>query len=225
MSDVPWSYSRLKTYELCPKKYYELFVSKRVKEPPSDTLAHGNAVHKALEHRVKYGTPLPKPFAHMEQMAAPFAGAEGRKKVEWELAINRDGKPVKWLAKDVWVRAKVDLAILADDIKGMGVKAMIVDWKTGKMNPDEAQLVVNMYLALRHVPDITRFKAVYVWLKERDVTDLVVESPALKNVWNEEIVPRQEELQAAHRKRRFDPTPNGTCRKWCPVKECPYHGT
>jgi Protein of unknown function (DUF2800). len=55
-----WSYSSIKTFDQCPKKYYHLKVAKDVKDIPGEAALYGTAVHEAAEHFVKDGTPIPE---------------------------------------------------------------------------------------------------------------------------------------------------------------------
>src|SRR5215475_13014747 len=53
------TYSRLKNFEICPRRYYECDVKKAWPEPPSEQLQWGDAVHKAIATALKTGTALP----------------------------------------------------------------------------------------------------------------------------------------------------------------------
>ena len=55
-----WSYSSLKTFEQCPKKYYHLKVLKDVKDKGSAATVYGEEVHKAAEEFIASNTPVPK---------------------------------------------------------------------------------------------------------------------------------------------------------------------
>ena len=57
-----WSYSSLKLFEQCPKKYYHLRVVKDVKEPPTEAIIYGKEFHSAAENYIKSDTPLPPQF-------------------------------------------------------------------------------------------------------------------------------------------------------------------
>ena len=54
--NIAWSYSSLKTFQQCPKKYYHLKVAKDVKEAPSDAIAFGNKIHKIAQEYVDVET-------------------------------------------------------------------------------------------------------------------------------------------------------------------------
>jgi hypothetical protein len=53
MSNITWSYSSLKTFEQCPKKYYHLRIVKDVKDEGSEATIYGQEVHKAAEEYIK----------------------------------------------------------------------------------------------------------------------------------------------------------------------------
>ncbi len=44
----PWSYTRLSSYEECPRKWFEQYVMK-IKSPPTEATVLGSAVHEVLE--------------------------------------------------------------------------------------------------------------------------------------------------------------------------------
>ena len=58
-----WSYSSLKTFEQCPKKYFHLKVVKDVKDQGSEATIYGQEVNKAAEDFIKLGTPVQERFA------------------------------------------------------------------------------------------------------------------------------------------------------------------
>ena len=64
-----WSYSRLKNFEACPKRHYEIDIAKAFKDEDGTALVWGNEVHNALAARVSKGVPLPKGMEHFEHWA------------------------------------------------------------------------------------------------------------------------------------------------------------
>ena len=58
MANFTWSYSALKDYENCPKKFYEVRVAQNFVVIPSEKMMYGTEVHKALEDYVKDGKEL-----------------------------------------------------------------------------------------------------------------------------------------------------------------------
>ena len=60
MSIAPWSFSRIKAFEQCPKKFYHLKIAKNYREPETEAMHYGTIVHEAAEKYIRDGEPLPK---------------------------------------------------------------------------------------------------------------------------------------------------------------------
>ena len=60
MTNFTWSYSSLKEYQNCPKKYYEIRVAKNYVFQDTPQTIYGKEVHKALEDYVRSNTELAK---------------------------------------------------------------------------------------------------------------------------------------------------------------------
>mgnify|MGYP006192309561 CR=1 FL=1 len=59
MTKFAWSYSSLGLFQQCPKKYYHLRVLKDTKEPESEPMLYGKAVHEAAEKYIGEDVPIP----------------------------------------------------------------------------------------------------------------------------------------------------------------------
>lgn len=210
-----WSFSALTRYENCPKQYFHLNVAKDFKDEDTEWSADGKIVHDGMYKRVVKGQPLPLPIRHMEKLAARFADAEGEKYGEMKLALNRKFEPVDFFAPDVWVRSVVDLLIIREN------KAIIVDWKTGKVKDDFTQLMLTAGVLSRYMPEIDHFTLVYVWLKSREVTRKMTTLSKLASMWNE-LLPRVGKIESSIRSTTFPARESGLCR-YCPVKSCPHY--
>ena len=102
-----WSYSSIKTFEQCPKKYYHLKVLKDVKD----------------------GTPIPEKFAYIRKVVERIAKQKGDKYTEHKMGLKKteDGyETCKFLGKDVWWRGIADVVIIN------GNTAYSIDYKTSK---------------------------------------------------------------------------------------------
>lgn len=215
---VAWSFSALNTYETCPKKYWHLKIAKDYKEDFSGPHAeYGKAVHKAFELRVKKNKPLPMDMRHFEKYVAKFAEAPGKKLVELQLAINEAMEPTGWFDKDVWCRAILDLAITN------GNKALVVDYKTGKMKDDFSQLRLASALFLLHAPEIEHVTMAFFWTKDKAITKEVSTRDECLQVFSS-FVPRVARLNRSVELTEWPARPNGLCRKYCPIQSCPHHG-
>lgn len=202
-------------FEVCRKKYYHLKVIKDVKDADSTASQDGKFVHDAMKKRVIDGEPLPIQLRQHEKLAKRFADAKGEKHGEMQLALNKKMEPRDWFAKDVWVRAIVDLLIVR------GTTAVLVDWKTGKRKERYDQLQLSAAVLSRYMPEIEEFKLTFVWLKDHEISEpLVIKKDEMKRVWLE-FLPRVKNMTDAIDVTVFPASPSGLCG-WCPVESCPH---
>jgi len=217
-----WSHSALKSFELCPKKYYLESVEKRYNEAPGEAMVWGSSVHKAFEMFFKRGSKFPIGMKQFEVLAGALkeraVGSEVM--VETRLALDADFQPAGFFDKSVWVRAVVDYGFVKNNV------AVIFDWKTGKKNPSDDQLALMAALMFAQDSDIKMVIASFVWLQEpmgRQLATLTFERAELTDMWNR-FLPRVREFHKAFALEEFPTRPNGLCRRWCPVTSCPHHG-
>lgn len=221
-----WSYSKLKAFEDCPRRFNETTNRKDENgkpfwpEEPSDILVWGDAVHAAMAKALKDGTDLPTKFHIHQKWIDKVRNTEGERLVEDECqwAVTREMQPTAWFAKDVWLRCVADVVVLDPPV------ALVVDWKAGKSaNVDPVQLLLVSLMAFLQFPKLECVRSDFVWLQENSQTTQVVYRKECADHWTE-IMPRVARLEAATAKENFPPTPNRFCRKWCVVKSCEYWG-
>lgn len=216
MNSFAWSYSVLDMHTTCPKKYYHIKVAKDAKDDDSKFSGEGKKIHEALFHRVVGGKPLPLPLRYLEPLAMPFATAEGEKHGELQLALNRNFQPCDWFAKDVYVRAIIDLLIIRGDL------AIIVDWKTGKIREKWEQLKLSAAVLSKQMPELKRFRLTFAWTKENYISDpLEMGVGHMPEVWAD-MLEKANEIEEAIKTTNFPADPGPLC-KWCPVRQCPHH--
>ena len=135
MTKLAHSYTALKMYENCPKRYYHQRITKEVVDQPGTATVYGERVHKQLEEYLKApAVGLPEETAALKPLCDQVkAGADGGGLllVEQEYTLTSDLQPTSWFAKDAWLRFKLDVLV----IRGNST-AVVVDWKTGKRRPD-----------------------------------------------------------------------------------------
>ena len=86
-----WSYSSLKTFEQCPKKYFHLKVIKDVKDEGSEATVYGQEVHTAAEEYIRDGVPVPAKFKFVEPTLEALSNIEGEKHCEMKLGLKLVG--------------------------------------------------------------------------------------------------------------------------------------
>lgn len=212
-----WSYSRLKNFEACPKKHFEVEIAKNVKEPDGESLKWGNAVHEAFANRLSKNQAFPEGMEMYEPWAQKLLTSPGNVYVENKLALTKDFAACEFFAHNVWFRA------VGDVIKVNGDVALIVDWKTGKILEDSVQLALSAACVFAKYPEVKRIRSRFAWLKENATTDEDFTPEDMPNLWKH-LWPRIEALEHAHNTTTYPASPSGLCKRFCPVASCPYFG-
>lgn len=212
-----WSYSKLKNYETCPKRYYTIDVAKAVKEEESEQLLYGNMLHKHLAAAISGKAALPAGFTTHQHWVDKLQAGSATLLVEQQLAITKDFGPTEWFGDDAWYRG------IADVIKIAGPVAAVLDWKTGKILEDGVQLALMAACVFAHHPGVDKIRTEFVWLKEDATTRADFTRADMPKVWAG-VLPRVQMLTNAHAAMEFPPKPGTLCRKWCPVTSCPHQG-
>jgi len=216
---VTWSYSALDSFEVCPHRYFKTKIEKSIVEPQTESTQWGLKVHKALELRVRDGTPLPAEMAAYEPLASKVADkAKGRTLgVEQKLALTRDFQETTFFAKNVWLRSILDVSI------EVGTKAFIGDWKTGKKNPKSEQLQLSAVVFFETRPWIDEITNTFLWLQSGEATTEKFVREDTVAIWKN-FLPRVQRLEEAVALGKFPKRSSGLCRAWCPVHTCEHNG-
>lgn len=218
-----WSYSRLKNYETCPKRHYNIDIAKKFREEESDELAYGNLLHKVLADAISGKAPLPEAHKKMQRWVDMItqpgkpqpAGAQIL--VEQQLAITQDFSKTSWFGEDAWFRGIADVA------KIVGPVAVAIDWKTGKIIEDGIQLALIAQCIFAHHPQVQKVRTEFVWLKYDAQTRADFTRHDMVSVWAG-LLPRVKTLESAYKAQEFPAKPSFLCKRWCPVSSCPHHG-
>lgn len=210
-----WSFSRWKDYEGCPARAKWRFLEKLpVEEEKSPALERGGQIHDEAKRFVQEGGKLPKSlFAFEDEFAILRRAYEGGRVdviTEEQWAATKDWVPTEWFGSDAWVRTTLDALVLEGD------RAVIIDYKTGKIRKEEQEPQLELYA----VVTLSRFPAVEevassLWYLDHGVatrkryprSDL----PRLKKAW----LARTKKMLSDE---RFDPKPSSMCR-YCPFEK------
>lgn len=214
MTRPAWSYSRLTSFETCPRKFWHLNVQKDLKEEESEAMRSGTATHKAFELRIRDGKQLPLHLRQWEAVMAAIVASKGEKSVEQQIALREDLTITDWFAKDVWVRVKSDCTQLN------GNRAIVWDWKTGKRIDDFTQLKLNAAVTMLLAPEIEEVTMGFVWTKSTELSQSKITRAQMAEAWGE-LMTRVAKYMEAHAKNDFPPKPNFFCQG-CVVKTCQF---
>jgi hypothetical protein len=215
-----WSYSSIKTFDQCPKKYYHLKVAKDVKDTAGPEADYGTQAHEAAEHYIKHGTPIPGKFKIMRPVVETLAKFPGDKHTELKLGVRKTDtgyEPTTFFAKDVWWRGIVDLLIVN------GSTAHMVDYKTGKnaKYADMKQLDLMAGAIFVHFPEVMKIKSGLAFVVSNEFpkkTHTREHVDTYFSVFDKQL----EQLEDATDSGMWNTKTSGLC-SFCPVTSCEHY--
>ena len=203
---LPWSYTKLTTFERCPKLGRAKYIDKTLPYVESEAAKEGIRVHDAIEHYVRDGAALPKDLEWVTDFIPGKKYEDDIICVERWFNFSEFGQPIHTKG---WFTTKVDLLQIED-----GDIAWIIDWKTGKPWEDPDQLNVYSTAIKAHYPRVRHWRGMYVWLKERKVGEVHTLSPAKTF---DGLVERVKAVETGDIARK-----NKLC-PWCELTTCRYY--
>lgn len=218
---ITWSYSSISLFKQCPRKYYRLRVTKDIIEPDAEHLIYGKEVHKAAEEYGRDGKPIPEKFGFIKPHIDAILEIEGDKYFEFEMGVTKDKSPCGFDDKEAWWRGIADLMVIPKNSD----TGFIVDYKTGKSAryADTDQLEILGLATFAHFPHISKIKGALMFVVSEELLTINMKREDTDAMWEKWHVPTSR-LEAAFDTGTWNPSPNFTCRKWCPVEDCEHNG-
>lgn len=214
-----WSYSGMKTFEQCPKKFYHTKILKDVKEPDTQATLYGKSMHTAAEEYIRDGTPLPPQFAQFQPLLDQFNAIPGTKLCEVTLGLTRDYQACGFDDANVWWHGIADLVIINKE-KGL---AHSVDYKTSKSDryADLKQLDLVAAGIFARFPEVHTIKSALAFVV---VGSLVTKKHFRKDFelylkGPTEMVRR---IEVARETNVWNPKSGPLCR-FCSIRTCEYN--
>lgn len=207
------SWSRLELFEQCPLQcYWRNFAPKeaRVKSPDSPHFVKGRDWHKHMENAVK-GADLHPDVHSFKPMVDGIRRANGRKYVEYQLALTDKYQKCDWFSPKAYWRTIFDVIVV--DERGISI-----DWKTGKVKDRISdQLKFSGAAAFLAWPQLQEISNYYVWLDHPDTppTRLKLTRQLLPHIMSE-FEERVEMVKIAHEENSWEAKPSNFNCKWCP---------
>jgi hypothetical protein len=216
---IVWSFSSLKTFQQCPKKYYHTKIAKDVVEPDTKATLYGKSAHTVAEEYIRDGTPIPSAFEYMQPTLNILKAIPGEKLCEVKLGLTKSLEGCDFNAPNVWWHGIADLVIINRET---GI-AHSVDYKTSKnaRYADVKQLDLVACGLFAKYPKINKVKSALIFTvsKEfikadhhREMLLKYVEKPS-------QDVAR---IEAALENGVWNPISGPLC-KFCSVKQCEYN--
>jgi hypothetical protein len=220
--NLAWSYSSLKTFDQCPKKYYHLRVLKDVKDADSTATIYGKELHSAAENFIKSNEAIPPKFSFIAPTLEVLRNIDGEKFCEIKLGVaKRDGRfvPCDFFAKDVWWRGIADLLIVNEKKQ----QAWLVDYKTSKnaKYADTKQLDLLAGAVFTHFPKVVNIKSALLFVVSNEMVKKEHEY-IMKSSYLNCMEPELTRLEGAMQNNVWNPNAGPLC-KFCPVTECAHN--
>ena len=216
MADYTWSYSSLKEYINCAKKYQEIRVLKNYVFQDTPQTIYGKEVHKALEDYVGSNTELAKNYQKFKPLIDDLIAIPGDKYCEYEMALTKEKTPCKFEDSNRWVRGIADLLIVDGDT------AFIVDYKTGSNKyPDPKQLRLMALMTFAHFPQVNTVKAGLLFLAHNQFIPEEYKREDIEVSWGHFTAPLMR-LSHSYDTDTWTPNPTPLCG-YCPVKSCDFN--
>ena len=217
---VQWSYSSLKTFQQCPKKYYHLKIAKDVVDQAGEAAHYGTLVHTAAEEYIRDGVDVPEKFAYMRPILEAFKNIKGEKHCELEMGIAiHNGKFIacKFDAPNYWWHGIADLVIID------GGLAYLADYKTSKnaKYADTKQLDLLAAAVFLHFPHVIEIKSALAFVVSGEFVKKEHHS-FYKVKYLEAMKPELDRLEAALSNKVWNPVSGPLCG-FCPVDTCVHH--
>lgn len=216
-----WSFSRIKAFEQCPKKFYHLKVSKDYVEPETDAMTYGTEFHEAAEFYVRDGTPLPEHFMFAKDGLDALIRLDGDKLCEYEMGLTESLEPCGFKGEGVWFRGIADLLVLNREKK----RAFVVDYKTGRSAKyaDKGQLELMALCVFKHFPEIEEVRAGLMFVVSNEFVKDSYHRKDEHKMWRKWLSDYAN-MEKAYERDVWNAKPSGLCRKHCIVTECPHNG-
>lgn len=218
----PWSYSGIKLYDTCPRKYQAEKVTKEV--PFKDTTAtlYGKEIHTVCEEFIRDGKDIPKKHDYLRPYLERLKSIPGEKHCEIKVGVKKeDGRLVGCDYDDsgVWFRGICDLFILN------GSKGFIVDYKTSKnaRYADMRQLYLMAAALFLKYPELEKIKLMLLFVVSKEtVLDEVTVERGLDIFATLHDILTQREM--SYNTDVWNPKPNSLCKNWCRT-QCEHNGS
>jgi CRISPR/Cas system-associated exonuclease Cas4 (RecB family) len=215
----PWSFSKIKAFEQCPKQFYHMKIAKDYTEKETEAMLYGTLFHEAAENFVKDDTPIPEKFKYAEAALTNLKNKPGKKLCEYKLGLTEDLEPCGFFDENVWFRGIADLIILDGDT------AWVVDYKTGKSAryADKGQLELMALATFKHFPEIKKVKAGLLFVIAKALIKDSYDSTAAPIMWKKWLADYAR-MEKALETDTWNARPSGLCRQHCAVLDCPHNG-
>ena len=217
--NLVWSFSSLKTFQQCPKKYYHLKVAQDIQDKGNEASIYGKDAHLAAEEYIRDGVDLPPKFEYLRSSLNILNAIEGEKLCEVKLGLTKTLESCDFDAPNVWWHGVADLVIIN---RKTGI-TYSVDYKTSKnaRYADVTQLDLVACGLFAKFPEIQTVKSALLFVVSKEF--IKAEHLASSKVkYIKKVLPHLERLEGAFESNVWNPKQGALCG-WCPVTHCEHY--
>lgn len=198
----------MNTYFTCAKQYKLTYVTPVIPYQETEATIWGTEVHLALEEYCRDGKPLDEKYEPYKPYADKLLAQPGDKFFEKEMALDASLKPVGFNDESAVLRGIIDVLMVNGD------KALVNDWKTGKVREDSDQLKLFALFVLQTFPNVKKVKTVYTWLKFGKTTTAVYTREDLPDIV-QHFITKLNRIRTSYEQDKWLPKTSGLCNGWC----------
>lgn len=219
VSDIPisMSFSKLNTYENCPKRFYYTYVAKdALPIVETEQMQRGTRIHSSLELYGRSGDEqyLTRESHKFKGIVSRINGGNGDKYYEYQMSITKDRNPCDWDSVSLWLRGIADVLVVD------GANAVCLDYKTGKPKTDTTQLMIFALLTFCHFPEVESVASSFLWLANDTYTSVEYKRKWADSYW-ESLEQRINKVHKSVLNDDFPTRPTKLCN-WCLAQKiCP----
>jgi len=219
MKKPQWSFSSIKLFEQCPRKYYHLKIKRDFKDEQNDAAKYGEEFHEAAEFYVSEQAELPKRFWFAKKALDKLKALPGEKLCEYTMGLTENLEACAVDDPNVWWRGISDLTILN------GTKAKVLDYKAGASAKyaDTDQLELMALATFKHFPEVEEVDAALFFVVAKAFIKRQYHRDDAPRLWANWLK-RYGRIITAVQSGVWNPKTSGLCRKHCVVLTCPHNG-
>lgn len=167
----PWSYSRLSTYDECPKQYWYSYVENLPSSrPPSPAADRGTDIHKAGEDYLLGTLKIYPP--EFQKVSGHLMGLKAHHAIpELKMASNEKWEPVDYKDPTAYFRGVIDVHYESEDQKVVHIQ----DFKTGQVyDSHPKQMETYVSLVASQYPQAEEYHTRLIYIDQGIVTPVKV---------------------------------------------------
>lgn len=217
---IVWSFSSLKTFQQCPRKYYYAKVAPdAIRDPDTKATLYGKAVHTVAEEYIRDGVPIPPQYKYMQSVLDQLNAIPGDKLCEVKLGLTKNLESCDFDAPNVWWHGIADLVVIN---RTTGV-AHSVDYKTSKSAryADVKQLDLVACGLFAKFPEIKKVKSALLFVVSKEFVK-AEHHVEFKDTYVETSAKDVARIEAALKSGVWNPVSGPLC-SFCSVSHCEYN--